>query len=89
MLSPQQLDAQCVIKISEWIDVGSQRCKDLDKEPHLTAYMMRVGFQSPPFLFTDTSGRIFGRGNEGRYYPFHISVGNKNYGFRVSARAAN
>lgn len=89
MLSPKELDSQSLVPISEWVDVGSPRCKELDKEPHLTKYMMRVGFQEPAFLFTDNYGRIFGRGSEGRYYPFHISVGDRNIGFRISAKAAN
>lgn len=89
MLSPKQLDSQSLVFIEEWVDVGSERCKQLDKEPHLTKYMMRAGFEAPAFLFTDINGRIWGKGDKGSYYPFHISVGSKNYGFRISTRASN
>jgi hypothetical protein len=88
-MSPQELDKQSLISIDEWLELGSQRCKELDQEPHLTKYMLRFGFMDPPFFFVDTLGRIFGKGKEGRYYPFHIEVGNKKYGFKISARAAN
>lgn len=92
MMSPKELDVQSVVHIDEWVELGSQRCKELDHEPHLTEYMLRVGFREPAFLFTDALGRIWGKGGAytpERYYPFHITVGEKHYGFLMSAKAIN
>jgi hypothetical protein len=88
-MSPKELDAQSVVHIDEWIEMGSERCKELDQEPHLTKYMMRAGFQEPAFLFADNLGRIWGKGNTHKFYPFHITVGEKHYGFRMSVKAVN
>lgn len=91
--SPKELDAQSVIKIDEWLDVSSQRCKDIDDDYALTKRMLKVGFEEPAFLACDLDGRIFGRGENGRYYPFHFEYGHgdskKLIGYRLSSKAAN
>ena len=41
--------------------------------------------------FVDTLGRIWGKGKEGSFYPFHFELGPTRllYGFKISATSAN
>jgi len=87
-LSPKQLDQQSTIKIDEWIDIHSERCKEMDDLRSFTLKCMRIGLEDQ-FLFTDRDGRLWGKGKEGKYYPFHLEDGKKLIGLRLSIKAAN
>ena len=86
---PKELDAQSKIKIDRWIDVDSEESRELDDDPALTKKLIRIGFQKPEYFFTDSLGRIFGKGEYGLYYPFHFTHNGKCIGYRLSKRAAN
>lgn len=88
--TPQELDTQSKIKIDRWVEIGSEEWKDLDDNPAFTKKILRLGLHHPePFLFTDTMGRIWGKGNDGTFYPFHFEYGKKKLGYRISALALN
>jgi len=85
-LSPTELDKQSLLKIDKWLDIDSEECKDKDPDYALTKDFMRILKDD---LFTDRDGRIWGLGEDGRFYPFHFNLGKKLYGFRVAKKAAN
>lgn len=88
--SPQKLDEQATVKIERWIDVGSEEWKEMDDNPSFTKKCIRLGLhEQPAFLFTDALGRIWGKGENGTYYPFHLEHGKKLYGLRIAVLAAN
>ena len=87
--SPKELDAQSAIKIDRWIAIDSEEWKELDDNPALTKKFLRLGFQEPAYLFTDTLGRVWGRGENGKYYPFHFNKGKTLIGYRLPQKAAN
>jgi hypothetical protein len=84
--SPAELDAQSKIHVDRWIEFESEEWRELDDNPDFTKKIVRLGFQEPAYLFTDLNGRIWGRGEDGRYYPFHFSKGSINIGYRMSKR---
>ena len=90
-MSPSELDRQSPVKIVRWIDVDSEEAKANDDNRALTKQMLKMGFQEPAFMFVDTLGRIWGKGKEGSFYPFHFELGPTRllYGFKISAKAAN
>lgn len=89
--SPEALDAQSKVKINRWIEMGSEEWRMLDDTPDFTKKILRLGLHHPqPFLFTDTLGRIWGKGSDGKtYYPFHFEHGNQLIGYRISALGLN
>lgn len=84
---PRELDKQCRVSIHKWVDLYSLECKELDDDYKLTVkwFTMLQG----DILHTDLFGRLWGRGNEGLWYPYHIESYGKTYGLRISAKAAN
>lgn len=86
--TPQELDAQNPIKIERWIDLDTEEWREMDDDPGLTKKMMKIGFEAGA-LFLDSNGRIWGKGEGGKYYPFHFDRGPKNYGYRLPKKAAN
>lgn len=86
---PKELDAQSKIKIDRWVDIDSEEWRDLDDDPGLTKRLIKIGFQKPEYFFTDSLGRIWGRGEDGFFYPFHFSSYGKNIGYRLPKKAAN
>lgn len=89
-MNPKELDAQNIIKIDEWVDIDSERWREVDDNPSFTKKIIRLGFEEPPFLFADTLGRLWGKSKETeRYFPFHLEYGKKLIGFRISKKAAN
>jgi hypothetical protein len=84
---PKTLDAQARVQVDRWVDLYSVECRDLDSGYKLAIewFKMLEGTN----LFTDSNGRIFGKGNDGTWYPFHFQAGKKLIGYRVSAKAAN
>jgi hypothetical protein len=85
--SPKELDAQSKIRIDEWVDVESERCKEIDDDYALTKRIVKMLY--PEYLFTDTLGRLWGRGEDNLFYPYHFTYGKKQIGFRLSNKAAN
>ena len=89
-LSPKQLDVQAKIKIDYWLDVESERCKEIDNNYAFTKKMIKMLYdQSPQYLFTDNLGRFWGCGEDGVYYPFHMEYNGQLVGYRLSKKAAN
>ena len=87
--SPAELDAQSKIKIDRWIDIDSEEWRDLDDDPGLTKKFLKIGFKEPAFFFTDTHGRVWGKGENGFYYPYHFNRGKTLIGYRIPTKAAN
>jgi hypothetical protein len=88
-LSAKELDAQSPIRIDRWVDAGSEECLMLDPDYDITKMMMRVGFKDPPFLFTDSAGRIWGTSDGDKYFPLHFENRGKLIGYRLPKKAAN
>lgn len=87
--SPKELDAQSLIQLDGWVELDSEGWRDMDEDPSLTKKLLKIGFQEPAYLFLDLSGRVWGRGENGYWYPYHIEYGKKKYGIRISKKAAN
>ncbi len=90
MLTPNQLDAQSKIQVDRWVEVESDECRTLDDNYSLTKKMIRKLYEEQPaYLFTDSLGRLFGKGVDGLYYPFHFESYGKLIGYRLAKKAAN
>lgn len=87
--SPKELDAQCQVKLDGWVDLDSERWREVDDDPSLTKKWLKLLMKEPAYLFTDSNGRIWGKGENGIYYPYHLEYGKKKYGLRISTKAAN
>ena len=87
--SPVALDAQSKIHVDRWVELDSQEWRELEETPAFTKKIVALGFKEPAYLFTDMLGRIWGKGEDGLYYPFHMNKGAKVIGYRISKRAAN
>lgn len=87
--TPKELDAQSKIKVDRWIEVGSEEWKELDDNPSFTKKCIKLGFMEPAYFFADALGRIWGKGEDGLYYPFHFKSFGAIIGYRMSTRAAN
>lgn len=86
--SPKELDAQSSVHIDEWVDVGSDKFREIVGDLGVFKYFIRWGFHDPPFLFTDSMGRVWGHFNN-RWFPFHDVVRGRAYGYRYATKAAN
>ncbi len=90
MLTPNQLDAQSKIQVDRWVEVESDECRTLDDNYSLTKKMIHMLHdKKPAYLFTDSLGRLFGKGTDGLFYPFHFEYNGKLIGYRLSKKAAN
>lgn len=87
--SPKELDAQSKIHIDKWLDVDSEEVKSMDDNYAFTKQCIRLGFVEPAFFAVDSLGRIWGRGEDNRYYPFHFNKGKELIGYRLSKKATN
>ena len=92
--SPQELEAQASIHIDEWVEIGSRRFQELFDpwSQGELSYLLQVGMREPPFLFTDTLGRIWGHGEFGPgevWFPLHDTVGNKNIGYILPTKVVS
>jgi len=88
-ISPSELDKQSPIKIDKWLNIDSEECREKDPDHSLTKKWLRIGLEDK-FLFTDSQGRLWGRGKQSnQYFPYHFNVGEKLYGFRLAATAVN
>lgn len=87
-LSDAALDQQSPVKIAKWLDVDSEECRNCDPDLALTKKWIKLLMSGKdPALFTDASGRIWGKGNEGKFYPFHFDYGTLQYGFKIVTKA--
>jgi hypothetical protein len=86
-LTPAQLDQQCQVSIHEWLDINSDKARQLDEYYFCTKRWLRFGVEGG-VMFIDKLGRVFGKGKDG-YYPYHFEYKNKLYGYRIAVRAAN
>jgi len=88
--SPSELDKQSKIKIDRWIDLYSEECRMLDENYNFTMKIVKMLLlKEPAFLFSDLTGRLWGKGENEIFYPFHFEYGNKLIGYKISKRAAN
>jgi hypothetical protein len=87
--TPVELDAQSPVKIDRWVEVDSKEHRDLDENPSMARKWINLGLREPAYLFTDVNGRVWGKGENGKYYPFHFKSGKSLIGYRLSERAAN
>jgi hypothetical protein len=87
-LTAHQLDLQCPLVMSDWIDIYSERAKELDDDHQLTLKWLKIGVDAG-FMFVDNQGRIFGRSEGNKWYPYHFEAYGKKYGYKVSSLAAN
>ena len=87
-ISPATLDAQATIKINRWLDLDSEECRAKDDNHSLTKQWLKIGMEAK-FLFADPNGRIWGRGENGVYFPYHFNVGSTLYGYRIAKQASN
>lgn len=89
MLSPSFLDSQSKVSISRWVDVDSEECREIDEDYAFTKKILRFGFESNPFLFLDSLGRVWGRGNDGEFWPLHFERGKELIGYRIASKAVS
>lgn len=87
--SPKELDAQSITYITEWVDVGSQRWRQVDDMPELTREWITMLMKEPAYLHADSLGRLWAKGKDGIWFPFHTECLGKLYGFRLVKKAAN
>jgi hypothetical protein len=87
--SPKELDAQSHVVILKWVELDSDEWSSLDEDPALTKRLVRLGMQEPAYLFCDFSGRVWGRGENGTFYPLHFENGKNLIGIRISKMAVN
>ena len=87
--SPKQLDAQSRIIVDRWVDLYSDECKVMDDNYQFTMQCVKLGFQEPAYLAVDFFGRIWGKGTDNIYHPFHFEYKNKLIGYKISKKAAN
>ena len=90
-LNAHKLDIQSPVIIDKWIDIDSEEFKRLNspEEIKITKYFLKVGFGKDPFMFVDELGRIWGKGDNGIFWPFHFKFEKKNFGHRISSKAVN
>jgi hypothetical protein len=87
--SPKELDAQSIVKIDEWVDLGSERWRDTDDDPALTKQWVKLLMSEPAYLVADSYGRLWGKRKDGGYDPYHYNYGKKLIGIRLAKKAAN
>ena len=89
-ISPKELDAQSPVKISRWLDIDSEECKELDQDRQFTNKILRFGFEDK-WLKVDAQGRVFGLDPQNNlYYPLHFEGRKKELiGYRITKKAAN
>lgn len=88
-ISPKELDKQSPVKIDRWVVVGTEEWKRLDDNHDLSKKIIANGMLDPAYLFTDRMGRIFGRNQQGYFYPLHFEYGKELIGYRIAVRASN
>jgi hypothetical protein len=87
--SPQELDQQAKIIVDKWLEVESEDCRKMDQNYFLTKRIIELGFQEPAYLMADQNGRLWGRGVDQYWYPFHFEYDGQLIGYKLSKKAAN
>lgn len=88
MITAKELDLQNTIHIDDWLDFDSERCKDVDDNRAFTKHCMKLGLEAG-FMFADSMGRLWCKGKDDKYYPYHLEYGKKKYGIRQAKKALN
>lgn len=89
ILKPTQLDEQSSVKIDEWLDIDSDKCKSVDDNRPLTKKWLSMLMEDNT-LQLDSLGRVWGRSEDtGKWFPYHLESGGKLYGIRVAKKADN
>jgi hypothetical protein len=93
-MTPKEYDLQNKVDINRWIDIDSAEAELLDDNREFTKKCIKLGFEdggpsNPPFLFLDFSGRIWGKGKDNSFYPFHLEYGKQLIGLKISKKALN
>lgn len=88
--TPKELDAQSKIQLDGWVDLDSEEWRQVDDLPALTKKAIKLLMTGDPqYLFTDLLGRVWGKGEDNCFYPFHVEYGSKKFGIRMPKKAAN
>jgi hypothetical protein len=88
--SPKELDKQSAIYLDGWVDLDSERWRQVDEDPALTKKWIAMLTKGPDaYLKLDSDGRIWGKARDGHWYPYHIECLNRKYGIRIPKKAAN
>ncbi len=86
--NPTELDNQSNVKIHRWVDLDSEEIRMLDDNIDLTKKWYKMLFGD--YMFADSLGRLWCRGETSdKWFPYHFENSGKNYGIRVSKKAAN
>ena len=89
ILSPKELDAQCPVQLDGWVDIDSERWREVDDDPGLTKRWLKMLTADPPALHLDIHGRIWGQNSVGVWFPYHLEYGRKKFGLRLPKKASN
>jgi hypothetical protein len=87
-LTPQQLDSQCGVVISEWIDINCARAQEIDDDQELSVKWLKIAAEAG-MLRVDLFGRLWGSVGDNVWFPYHFEHGNKLVGYKLSSMAAN
>ena len=89
--SPKELEAQSSIHVDEWVEVGSPRFHKLlaEEDQYSFYYILQVGLREPPFLLTDSLGRLWGKGNGDKWFPFHDIIRGKVIGYVLPSKVVH
>lgn len=89
-MSPKDLDAQSVIQVDEWVDLGSQKHRDTDEWYVLSTSLLEKSSENG-FLKIDSLGRLWVHGIDQEFLPYHYDskAGNQFLGLRIATAAAN
>jgi hypothetical protein len=89
ILKPEQLDTQSPVKIDEWLDIDTDKCKGVDDNRPLTKKWLNMLLEDNT-LQLDSLGRVWDRSEDtGKWYPYHLESQGKLYGIKVMKKAAN
>lgn len=87
-MTPQELDAQSIVHIDEWVTIGSPKHRDTDSEFAASNNMLELS-SSNGFLQIDSLGRLWVQGIDEEMYPYHYEHGTKLIGMRIPEVALN
>ncbi len=85
-MKAKELDLQNQVEIDRWVDYDSPEFKKIDQYPYFTKQCLQYGFEAE-FMIIDDKARVWGRGADGRYFPFHLEDGKKKVGVRLPGKA--
>lgn len=89
MPNPRELDRNSPVFIYEWVELNSERHQSLDDDPKLTYKWFQMLTKEPAYIRLDFFGRAWCINSDGKWTPYHFDKNGKNYGIKVSKKAAN